>query len=106
MFEVDDFKRVLERYAFKEARKEVDEKYEVYINLSNVFHYYQSSVFFNVKERQAIKEEIEQYLRDIQEELTNVKLYIIGPGGQFEYNGYIPFSMEGAEKAREIFPWT
>lgn len=106
LFEVDDFKRVLERYAFKEARKEVDEKYEVYINLSNVFHYYQSSVFFNVKERQAIKEEIEQYLRDIQEELTNVKLYIIGPGGQFEYNGYIPFSMEGAEKAREIFPWT
>ena len=58
------------------------------------------------KEREKIKADIEQYLRDIKEELPNVTLHIIGPGGQFEYNGYIPFSMQGAEKAKEIFPWT
>lgn len=106
LFDVDDFKHILEKWAFIDARDNKDSKYEVYICLSNVFHFYQSAVFFNIKEREKIKADIEQYLRDIKEELPNVTLHIIGPGGQFEYNGYIPFSMQGAEKAKEIFPWT
>ena len=53
------------RHALKDAGRNKDKQFELYINLSNVFHFYQSAVFFNVKERDKAKTDIENYLREV-----------------------------------------
>lgn len=106
LFDFNSFKRILIRHAVKPASEDPHSQYEVFINFSNVFHFYQSSVFFNMKEREKIKSDIEKFLTDLDNKMPHVNFNIIGPGGVFRFSHYIPYSMEGAAVAKEIFPWT
>lgn len=105
LFDVDHIKKLFRNYVIDPAEDLPERKFEVYVNLSNVFHFYQSSVFFSIKERVQIKESIESFFNEINSKYDNIELQLIGPGGRFKYNGYIPFSMEGAQVAKDIFPW-
>lgn len=102
----DEFKMVTIKHLLNPAVENKDKKFVAYIHLSNVYHYYQSAIFHNIRERESVKTQIEEFLNDIKENYHNIELNIIGPGGKFHYSGYLPFSVEGARKAREIFPWT
>ena len=106
LFNFDSFKRILVRYALKDAGRNKDKQFELYINLSNVFHFYQSAVFFNVQERDKAKTDIENYLREVHSQFPNVNINVIGPGGVFKFNHYLPFSTKGQKIVEEIFPWT
>lgn len=105
LFNFDSFKRILVRHALKDAGRNKDKQFELYINLSNVFHFYQSAVFFNVQERDKAKTDIENYLREVHSQFPNVNINVIGPGGVFKFNHYLPFSAEGQKIVEEIFPW-
>ena len=62
-------------------------------------------MFFSVRERDQAKTEIEEYLREIHDKYDNVTVNVIGPGGVFRFNHYLPFSAEGQKIAEGIFPW-
>ena len=56
--------------------------------------------------QEKIKSDIEKFLTDLDNKMPHVNFNIIGPGGVFRFSHYIPYSMEGAAVAKEIFPWT
>jgi len=106
LLDFDDLKMVLVRYTLKEAARNPDTQYEAYINLSNIFHFYQTAAFHNTEERIAIKNKVEEFFREINSKYHNVRLFIIGARGAFNFTGYVAFSEEGAAIAKDIFPWT
>ncbi len=103
LFDADNFKRLFRSHVIKDIDE--DAKYEVYIHFSNVFHFYQSAVFFNLAERNEAKTNLENYFKEITGKYSNIKLFIVGPGGVFEFENYLPWSAEGHQLAKEIFPW-
>ena len=61
LFDADNFKRLFRSHVLKDIDE--DAKCEVYIHFSNVFHFYQSAVFFNLAERNEAKTNQKTILR-------------------------------------------
>ena len=101
LFNFDSFKKNPCKHALKDAGRNKDKQFELYINLSNVFHFYQSAVFFNVQE-EIKQKQIYNYLK-IHSQFPNVNINVIGPGGVFKFNHYLPFSAEGQKIVRRSF---
>lgn len=105
VFDSRAFIRGLERLINDHMENNPGVPLEMYIHLSNVFHYFQSSFYFSYNERWKQAKYIERKLTWLKNQNKDMlELLLIGPNGVDRYNGYVPFSVDGVDILR-IFPW-
>lgn len=102
-YNAERYMRKIEEF-ITDHNSRTQEPIELYISMSNVFHYFQSAVYYDYNERFKQAKYIETKLSELLRKYDNLYILMIGPSGTAEYDGYIPFSIQGIETLR-ILPW-